>query len=62
MKLGESAIRRPSETKKKSFHHSIKLDELARELTENIGDHKALIFFAVLGMLALIKAKLESWV
>jgi non-specific serine/threonine protein kinase len=28
-------------------NHSIKLDELARELVENIGDHKALIFSQV---------------
>jgi non-specific serine/threonine protein kinase len=41
-------------------NHSIKLDELARELTENIGDHKALIFSQFLGMLALIKAKLDE--
>jgi non-specific serine/threonine protein kinase len=41
-------------------NHSIKLDELAREISENIGDHKALIFSQFLGMLALIKAKLEE--
>jgi len=41
-------------------NHSIKLDELAREITENIGNHKALIFSQFLGMLALIKAKLEE--
>ncbi len=41
-------------------NHSIKLEELARELTENISDHKALIFSQFLGMLALIKAKLEE--
>ena len=29
--------------------------ELAREITENIGDHKALIFSQFLGMLALIR-------
>jgi len=39
-------------------NHSIKLDELAREIEENIGDHKALIFSQFLGMLALIKKKL----
>ena len=39
-------------------NHSIKLDELAREIEENIGDHKALIFSQFLGMLALIKQKL----
>jgi non-specific serine/threonine protein kinase len=37
---------------------SIKLDELGREITENIGNHKALIFSQFLGMLALIKEKL----
>ncbi len=41
-------------------NHSIKLDELAREITENIGNHKALIFSQFLGMLALIRAKLEE--
>lgn len=41
-------------------NHSIKLDELAREITENIGNHKALIFSQFLGMLALIKAKLDE--
>jgi non-specific serine/threonine protein kinase len=40
-------------------NHSIKLDELTREITENIGDHKALIFSQFLGMLALIKEKLK---
>ncbi len=39
-------------------NHSIKLDELSREISENIGNHKALIFSQFLGMLALIKAKL----
>ncbi len=41
-------------------NHSIKLEELAREITENIGDHKALIFSQFLGMLALIKHKLKE--
>ncbi len=41
-------------------NHSIKLEELAREITENIGDHKALIFSQFLGMLALIREKLEG--
>ncbi|MBS1934163.1 MAG: DEAD/DEAH box helicase family protein, partial [Bacteroidetes bacterium] len=41
-------------------NHSIKLDELAREITENIGDHKALVFSQFLGMLALVKAKLKE--
>lgn len=41
-------------------NHSIKLDELSRELTENIGEHKALIFSQFLGMLALIRAKLQE--
>ncbi len=39
-------------------NHSVKLDELTREITENIGDHKALVFSQFLGMLALIKQKL----
>ena len=41
-------------------NHSIKLDELTREITENIGEHKALIFSQFLGMLALIKEKLRE--
>jgi hypothetical protein len=41
-------------------NHSIKLDELAREIVENIGDHKALVFSQFLGMLALIRGKLEE--
>ena len=41
-------------------NHSIKLDELAREIVENIGDHKALVFSQFLGMLALIRKKLEE--
>jgi non-specific serine/threonine protein kinase len=41
-------------------NNSIKLDELAREITENIGDHKALIFSQFLGMLALIKERLKE--
>lgn len=41
-------------------NHSIKLDELAREISENIGEHKALIFSQFLGMLALIKEKLKE--
>jgi non-specific serine/threonine protein kinase len=41
-------------------NHSIKLDELSREIMENIGDHKALVFSQFLGMLALIKERLEE--
>jgi len=41
-------------------NHSIKLDELAREIEENIGEHKALIFSQFLGMLGLIKEKLKA--
>jgi len=41
-------------------NHSIKLEEIGRELTENIGNHKALIFSQFLGMLALIKEKLKE--
>jgi non-specific serine/threonine protein kinase len=39
---------------------SIKLDELAREITENISDHKALVFSQFLGMLGLIREKLKE--
>jgi len=41
-------------------NHSIKLDELAREITENISNHKALVFSQFLGMLALIRARLDE--
>src|SRR4029079_4125846 len=41
-------------------NNSIKLDELTREITENIGEHKALVFSQFLGMLALIKQKLTE--
>ncbi len=40
-------------------NYSVKLEELTREIEENIGDHKVLIFSQFLGMLALIRQKLE---
>ena len=39
---------------------SVKLDELTREITENISNHKALVFSQFLGMLALIRDRLEE--
>lgn len=39
---------------------SIKLDELVREITENISDHKALVFSQFLGMLSLIRQRLDE--
>lgn len=39
---------------------SVKLDEIGREITENISNHKALVFSQFLGMLALIKEKLKE--
>ncbi len=44
----------------KFANHSIKLDELSREITENVGDHKVLIFSQFLGMLGLIKENMEK--
>ena len=41
-------------------NHSIKLEELTREITENISDHKALVFSQFLGMLGLIRERLKS--
>ena len=41
-------------------NHSIKLDELTREINENVGDHKVLIFSQFLGMLGLIRKSLEE--
>ncbi|MFN3664831.1 MAG: SNF2-related protein [Sediminibacterium sp.] len=39
---------------------SVKLEELGREITENISNHKALVFSQFLGMLALIKDKMKE--
>jgi non-specific serine/threonine protein kinase len=39
---------------------SVKLEELTREIAENIGGHKALVFSQFLGMLALIKEELTK--
>jgi SNF2 family DNA or RNA helicase len=39
---------------------SVKIDELARELEENCGDHKVLVFSQFLGMLHLIRKKLDE--
>ncbi len=41
-------------------NYSIKLDELTREITENVGNHKALVFSQFLGMLALIRKELDA--
>ncbi len=41
-------------------NYSIKLDELVREIIENVGNHKALIFSQFLGMLGLIREELEE--
>jgi len=41
-------------------NYSVKLDELTREIDENVGKHKALIFSQFLGMLALIRKELEA--
>ena len=39
---------------------SVKLEEIGREITENISNHKALMFSQFLGMLALIKERLTE--
>ena len=36
-------------------NHSVKEEELMREITENVGNHKVLVFSQFLGMLALIR-------
>ncbi len=41
-------------------NHSIKLDELTREIIENMSNHKALVFSQFLGMLGLIREKLDE--
>lgn len=39
---------------------SVKLEEIGREITENISNHKALVFSQFLGMLALIREKMKE--
>ena len=39
---------------------SIKVEELVRELSENVGNHKALVFSQFIGMLSLIKKELDK--
>lgn len=41
-------------------NHSIKIEELAREMSENMKGHKALVFSQFLGMLHLIKEELDK--
>lgn len=41
-------------------NHSVKLNELVRELEENLSDHKVLVFSQFLGMLSLIREKLTE--
>lgn len=41
-------------------NHSVKQEELMREIMENVGNHKALVFSQFLGMLALIRKALEE--
>ena len=49
----------PAIIKDESYpNESVKLTELTREIVENIGDHKALVFSQFLGMLGLIKEEL----
>jgi non-specific serine/threonine protein kinase len=49
----------PAIIKDESYpNESVKLTELTREIVENIGDHKALVFSQFLGMLGLIREEL----
>ncbi len=41
-------------------NHSVKSEELIREINENVGHHKALVFSQFLGMLAIIRGQLEE--
>lgn len=41
-------------------NHSVKLEELTREITDNVGKHKALVFSQFLGMLGLIRDELKK--
>ncbi len=46
--------------KNRFSQNSVKLDELKREIEENISNHKMLIFSQFLGMLSLVKKMLEA--
>lgn len=48
------------ETEDKASQQSVKLEELMREITENMSNHKALVFSQFLGMLDLIRKELEK--
>ena len=51
----------PAIIKDESYpNESVKLEELTREIAENIGDHKALVFSQFLGMLGLIRDALTK--
>lgn len=51
----------PAILKEENFPNiSVKLEELSREITENISNHKALVFSQFLGMLSLIKERLHE--
>ena len=51
----------PAIIKDESYpNESVKLEELTREIAENIGEHKALVFSQFLGMLGLIRASLTK--
>lgn len=51
----------PAILKTESYpNKSIKLEEIERQIEENVGDHKTLIFSQFLGMLALIRTKLDD--
>jgi SNF2 family DNA or RNA helicase len=41
-------------------NHSVKIEEIAREMADNMQGHKALVFSQFLGMLSLIKDELEK--
>jgi non-specific serine/threonine protein kinase len=51
----------PAIIKDESYpNESVKLEELTREIAENIGEHKALVFSQFLGMLGLIREALTK--
>ncbi len=49
-----------AEEGKEPENHSVKLEELMRELQENTGNHKVLVFSQFLGMLGLIRERLAT--
>lgn len=60
-RLGEGSLeRRPGEGSAGHPNTSVKLEELVREIEENTGHHKALVFSQFTSMLGLIRSELDG--